>query len=178
MLASGNYARFIYDGNGDEQGFAGPKGSGDLEQVYKDWYDSQGLAYETIPFDGRSDYDAFTDVGIRHQRAVPRGAQGRRGPRDPDIRADERVRARHGPGHDDSDEGLGLEGRPAGPLALPTPDDSNGAPALAGAPLISIPRGSRFPARPKPLIHPGPGEPDSGARGGCPEGDECCPARP
>ena len=64
MLASGNYARFIYDGNGDEQGFAGPKGSGDLEQVYKDWYDSQGLAYETIPFDGRSDYDAFTDVGI------------------------------------------------------------------------------------------------------------------
>ena len=26
--------------------------------------DSQGLAYETIPFDGRSDYDAFTEVGI------------------------------------------------------------------------------------------------------------------
>ena len=64
MLASGNYARFIYDGNGDEQGFAGPKGSGILEQVYKDWYDSKKLAYETIPFDGRSDYDAFTDVGI------------------------------------------------------------------------------------------------------------------
>jgi Zn-dependent M28 family amino/carboxypeptidase len=64
MLASGNYARFIYDGNGDEQGIAGPNGSGQLEQVYKDWYDSQGLAYETIPFDGRSDYDAFTEVGI------------------------------------------------------------------------------------------------------------------
>ena len=64
MLASGNYGRFIYDGNGDEQGFAGPNGSGVLEQVYKDWYDSQDLAYETIPFDGRSDYDAFTAVGI------------------------------------------------------------------------------------------------------------------
>jgi Zn-dependent M28 family amino/carboxypeptidase len=64
MLASGNYARFIYDGNGDEHGFAGPKGSGVLEQLYKDWYDSQDLAYETIPFDGRSDYDAFTQVGI------------------------------------------------------------------------------------------------------------------
>ena len=64
MLASGNYARFIYDGNGDEQGFAGPNGSGTIEQVFKDWYDSQGLAYETIPFDGRSDYDAFTAVGI------------------------------------------------------------------------------------------------------------------
>ena len=37
MLASGNYGRFIYDGNGDEQGFAGPNGSGVLEQVYKDW---------------------------------------------------------------------------------------------------------------------------------------------
>jgi Zn-dependent M28 family amino/carboxypeptidase len=64
MLASGNYARFIYDGNGDEQGFAGPKGSGIIEQVFKDFWDSEGLAYETIPFDGRSDYDAFTDVGI------------------------------------------------------------------------------------------------------------------
>jgi Zn-dependent M28 family amino/carboxypeptidase len=64
MLASGNYARFVYDGNGDEQGFAGPKGSGIVEQVFKDWWDSQGLAYETIPFDGRSDYDAFTTAGI------------------------------------------------------------------------------------------------------------------
>ena len=64
MLASKNYARFIYDGNGDEQGFAGPKGSGVIEQVFKDWWDSQDLAYETIPFDGRSDYDAFTGAGI------------------------------------------------------------------------------------------------------------------
>ena len=64
MLASPNYARFIYDGNGDEQGFAGPNGSGTVEQVFKDFWDSQGLAYETIPFDGRSDYDAFTTVGI------------------------------------------------------------------------------------------------------------------
>jgi Zn-dependent M28 family amino/carboxypeptidase len=64
MLASPNYARFIYDGNGDEQGFAGPNGSGTVEQVFKDFWDSQGLAYETIPFDGRSDYDAFTTAGI------------------------------------------------------------------------------------------------------------------
>jgi Zn-dependent M28 family amino/carboxypeptidase len=64
MLASPNYARFIYDGNGDEQGFAGPNGSGTIEQVFKDFWKSQGLAYETIPFDGRSDYDAFTAVGI------------------------------------------------------------------------------------------------------------------
>jgi Zn-dependent M28 family amino/carboxypeptidase len=64
MLASPNYARFIYDGNGDEHGFAGPNGSGTVEQVFKDFWDSQDLAYETIPFDGRSDYDAFTAAGI------------------------------------------------------------------------------------------------------------------
>jgi Zn-dependent M28 family amino/carboxypeptidase len=64
MLASPNYARFIYDGNGDEHGFAGPNGSGTVEQVFKDFWKSQGLAYETIPFDGRSDYDAFTTAGI------------------------------------------------------------------------------------------------------------------
>ena len=32
--------------------------------MFKDHWDSEGLAYETIPFDGRSDYDAFTQVGI------------------------------------------------------------------------------------------------------------------
>jgi Zn-dependent M28 family amino/carboxypeptidase len=63
MLASPNYGRFIYDGNGDEHGFAGPNGSGNIEQVFKDFWSSQGLAYETIPFDGRSDYDAFTAAG-------------------------------------------------------------------------------------------------------------------
>ena len=64
MLGSPNYARLIYDGNGDEQGIAGPKGSGDIERVFKSFWDSQNLGYETIPFDGRSDYDAFTEVGI------------------------------------------------------------------------------------------------------------------
>jgi Zn-dependent M28 family amino/carboxypeptidase len=64
MLASPNYARLIYDGNGDEHGFAGPNGSGTIEQVFKSFWDSQGLKYETIPFDGRSDYDAFTLAGI------------------------------------------------------------------------------------------------------------------
>jgi len=61
MLGLPNYGRFIYDGNGDEHGFAGPNGSG---QVFKDFWSSEGLAYETIPFDGRSDYDAFTTAGI------------------------------------------------------------------------------------------------------------------
>lgn len=64
MLASANYARFVYDGDGSDFGVSGPTGSGVIEQVFKDFWDSQGLAYETIPFDGRSDYDAFTGAGI------------------------------------------------------------------------------------------------------------------
>ena len=64
MLASDNYARFVYDGDGSDHGVAGPNGSDIIEQVFKDHWDSEGLAYETIPFDGRSDYDAFTQVGI------------------------------------------------------------------------------------------------------------------
>ncbi len=64
MLASGNYARFVYDGDGSDHGVAGPNGSDIVEQVLKDHWDSEGLAYETIPFDGRSDYDAFTQGGI------------------------------------------------------------------------------------------------------------------
>ena len=64
MLASGNYGRFVYDGDGSDFGIAGPGGSGVVERVFSDWYRSQGLAFETIPFDGRSDYDAFTGAGI------------------------------------------------------------------------------------------------------------------
>jgi Zn-dependent M28 family amino/carboxypeptidase len=64
MIASPNYARFVYDGDGSDHGVAGPNGSDIIEQVFKDHWDSEGLAYETIPFDGRSDYDAFTQVGI------------------------------------------------------------------------------------------------------------------
>jgi Zn-dependent M28 family amino/carboxypeptidase len=64
MLASGNYARFVYDGDGSDHDIAGPNGSGSIERVFADYFDSQGLAFETIPFDGRSDYDAFTTAGI------------------------------------------------------------------------------------------------------------------
>ena len=64
MLASGNYARFVYDGDGSDFGVAGPEGSGAVEQVFSDWFQKLGLAFETIPFDGRSDYDAFTLAGI------------------------------------------------------------------------------------------------------------------
>jgi Zn-dependent M28 family amino/carboxypeptidase len=64
MLASPNYALQIYDGDGSEFGVEGPNGSGIVEGVFQKFYDARGLYTERIPFDGRSDYDEFTVVGI------------------------------------------------------------------------------------------------------------------
>jgi Zn-dependent M28 family amino/carboxypeptidase len=64
MLASPNYALQIYDGDGSEFGVSGPNGSGIVESVFQKFYDARGAYTERIPFDGRSDYDEFTKVGI------------------------------------------------------------------------------------------------------------------
>jgi Zn-dependent M28 family amino/carboxypeptidase len=58
MVASTNYVRFVYDGD------AGPVGSGVVEDVFLDWFDSQGLATEPTEFDGRSDYGPFILRGV------------------------------------------------------------------------------------------------------------------
>ena len=65
MLASPNFVRFVYDGDGSEpDNPAGPSGSGTIEDVFNSFWNSQGLATEPTAFDGRSDYDSFTAVGI------------------------------------------------------------------------------------------------------------------
>ncbi len=66
MLASPNYVRFVYDGDGDDDpdNPAGPEGSGKVEQVFDDWFSARGLESARVPFDGRSDYVGFTDRGI------------------------------------------------------------------------------------------------------------------
>jgi Zn-dependent M28 family amino/carboxypeptidase len=65
MISSPNFARFVYDGDGSEDDNpAGPPGSGEVERVFTDFWSSQGLSSEQIPFDGRSDYVGFTDLGI------------------------------------------------------------------------------------------------------------------
>jgi Zn-dependent M28 family amino/carboxypeptidase len=64
MLGSPNFARFVYDGDGSELGFSGPEGSGAIEGILKGYFDGQGLFSEPVAFDGRSDYVAFTNVGI------------------------------------------------------------------------------------------------------------------
>jgi Zn-dependent M28 family amino/carboxypeptidase len=64
MLASPNFARFVYDGDGSSFGQTGPEGSDVIEHVFNQYLDSQGLAYEGTRFDGRSDYGPFIAEGI------------------------------------------------------------------------------------------------------------------
>ncbi len=64
MLGSPNYVRFVYDGDGSD-GTAGPQpGSGQIEQIFTNYFAGQGLASEPTAFDGRSDYGPFIAVGI------------------------------------------------------------------------------------------------------------------
>ena len=64
MVASPNFVRFVYDGDGSATGTKGPSGSGAVEKVFLDYFASQGLAVEATAFDGRSDYGPFIDRGI------------------------------------------------------------------------------------------------------------------
>ena len=69
MIGSPNFVRFIYDGNNSAFPVgtgvqAGPAGSGAIEQVFIDYFASQGLQSEPTPFNGRSDYGPFILNGI------------------------------------------------------------------------------------------------------------------
>jgi Zn-dependent M28 family amino/carboxypeptidase len=60
MLASPNFVRFVYDGdNSTGAGSEGPPGSAEIEQVFLEYFESQGLETEPTPFNGRSDYGPF-----------------------------------------------------------------------------------------------------------------------
>jgi Zn-dependent M28 family amino/carboxypeptidase len=62
MVGSPNYVRFLYDGdNADEPG---PPGSGAIEQALSEHFTQVGLPVERVPFEFRSDYSAFFDIGI------------------------------------------------------------------------------------------------------------------
>jgi Zn-dependent M28 family amino/carboxypeptidase len=61
MVASPNFARFVYDGDDTE---TAPPGSAGIKKAFGDAFTSKGLAWEPTPFDGRSDYGPFIAVGI------------------------------------------------------------------------------------------------------------------
>jgi aminopeptidase Y len=64
MIGSPNFVRFIYDGDGSDFGLVGPDGSDDIEAFFEEFYADNGLASEATAFSGRSDYQAFINVGI------------------------------------------------------------------------------------------------------------------
>ena len=67
MIGSPNFVRFVYDGDTSDtpppEGGA-PPGSDEIEQLFLDYFDGQGLATEPTAFDGRSDYGPFIAAGI------------------------------------------------------------------------------------------------------------------
>ncbi|KAI0450117.1 peptidase family M28 [Xylaria acuta] len=71
MMGSPNFAYQIYNATDA----ANPTGSEQLRNLYIDWYKSKGLNYTFIPFDGRSDYDAFIRNGIPGG-GIATGAEG------------------------------------------------------------------------------------------------------
>ena len=64
MIASPNFVRFVYDGDGSSAGGAGPAGSAELEELLSAWFSERDLDMEETPFDGRSDYGPFIAVDI------------------------------------------------------------------------------------------------------------------
>ena len=64
MVGSPNAVNFVYDGDGDAFGEAGPEGSAQIEKVFNDWFTSKGQPFKPTAFDGRSDYFGFINAGI------------------------------------------------------------------------------------------------------------------
>jgi Zn-dependent M28 family amino/carboxypeptidase len=65
MVGSPNPVRFVYDGdNSAGGGSVGPMGSDVIEGLFVDYFNSQGLASQPTPFNGRSDYGPFIAPGV------------------------------------------------------------------------------------------------------------------
>ena len=64
MIASPNFARMIYDGDGSYSYMQGPGHSDEIESMFEVHFDDQNLSHQPTPFDGRSDYGPFIEVGI------------------------------------------------------------------------------------------------------------------
>lgn len=71
MMASPNFEYQVYNGSNE----VNPAGSEELKQLYIDYYDSKGLPWVLIPFDGRSDYVGFIENDIP-AGGIAAGAEG------------------------------------------------------------------------------------------------------
>jgi len=64
MIASPNFAYFIYDGDGSDFGLQGPPGSAAIERLFGEYYRLRGLPFEGDEISFRSDYAQFFLDGI------------------------------------------------------------------------------------------------------------------
>jgi Zn-dependent M28 family amino/carboxypeptidase len=64
MVGSPNFVRFVLDGDGSETSLRGPRGSGSIERVFRDYFADQGLATSATPLNGRSSYWPFLVRGV------------------------------------------------------------------------------------------------------------------
>lgn len=80
MLGSPNFAYQVYNATNA----VNPVGSEELRDLYVDFYDSHDLNHTFIPFDGRSDYDAFIKHGIPGG-GIATGAEGIKTPEEQEM---------------------------------------------------------------------------------------------
>lgn len=63
-LASPNYARFVYDGDGSISDEAGPPGSARIERILRDYFADAGLTVAEIDLEDGSDHLSFVEYGL------------------------------------------------------------------------------------------------------------------
>ncbi|KAE8378978.1 hypothetical protein BDV26DRAFT_260352 [Aspergillus bertholletiae] len=80
MLASPNFAYQVYNATNA----VNPVGSEELRDLYVGFYDAHDLNHTYIPFDGRSDYDAFIRHGIPGG-GIATGAEGIKTPEEQEM---------------------------------------------------------------------------------------------
>ena len=64
MIASSNYVRFVYDGDGSDSTHPGPLGSEKIEKLFNDYFAARGLPTDPAAITGSSDYGSFAARNI------------------------------------------------------------------------------------------------------------------
>ena len=60
MVASPNFQRGVYNGSSDAKSPV----SGEIQNIFNEFFVLNNLTFVPVPFNGRSDYGPFLDVGI------------------------------------------------------------------------------------------------------------------
>jgi len=64
MIASPNYVRFVYDGDGSDSANPGPPGSDQIEKLFNEYFAGKGLPTDPVAIKGSSDDGSFASRNI------------------------------------------------------------------------------------------------------------------